>query len=80
MKTTAAAAACPITVAMPAPAMPISGRPNQPKIRIGSSAMFTIAPRICPYIGVFMSPFAWQTLVHMLSKNRPGASTVTILP
>ena len=34
LKTTAAAAACPITVAMPAPAIPISGRPHQPNISI----------------------------------------------
>ena len=39
-----AATICPITVATAAPVTPIAGKPNQPKIRIGSIIMLIIAP------------------------------------
>ncbi len=48
--------AWPITVATAAPAVPIAGRPSQPKMNTGSSTMFVTAPAIC---------------VHMLSLDRP---------
>ena len=52
----AAATICPATVAMAAPATSIRGRPNQPKIRMGSSTM------------LMRAPVSW---VHMARKVRP---------
>lgn len=67
-------------VMVAAPAMPISGRPQRPKMRNGSSTMLVSAPRICATVGVFISPRACRTLVQMLSKNSPKLKTHTMRP
>ena len=51
-----AAMICPATVAMAAPLTSSRGRPNQPKIRIGSSTMLMTAPISCVIIESFVRP------------------------
>ena len=46
------------TLARAAPATPISGNPNQPKIKIGSSTAFTMAEKATSKEGVLASPLA----------------------
>lgn len=78
--TIAAAAICPSTVAMAAPATPISGKGPYPKIRMGSRIILAAAPATCAIMGSFILPPAWCTLVQMLSRKRPRLPAHTIVP
>ena len=49
---------CPITVANAAPATPISGSPNRPKIKIGSRIILIMAPSPCVNIVITVLPVA----------------------
>ena len=49
-----------MTVAMAAPAMPMAGRPNQPKINTGSRRMFVMAPVAWVIILSTVRPVAWS--------------------
>ena len=78
--TMSAATICPATVATAAPAMPISGKTQTPKMSKGSSTMLTAAPAICANMGTFMLPTACKTFVHTLSRKSPKLRTQAILP
>ena len=49
---------CPETVAIAAPATPRAGNPKRPNIRMGSRAIFTIAPVRPHTIGAIILPVA----------------------
>ncbi len=51
-----APASCPITVAMAAPATPMAGMPNHPKIKMGSSAMLSRQPLMVPMLACNAAP------------------------
>ena len=57
---TIAATICPPTVATAAPAMPISGKPSRPKIRMGSNMMFSMAPMSCVIMESVVRPVDWS--------------------
>ena len=53
--------ACPITVAMAAPSMPIFGQKPMPKIITGSRMIFVMQPVIIAIIEIRICPTAWKS-------------------
>ena len=77
-KPTAAATACAITVAYAAPAIPMAGSPNHPKIMTGSSTIFTTAPASMETMVRFAFPVADKSLSIMTWCRAAKASTLMI--
>ena len=63
---------CPRTVATAAPAIPMQGEPNKPKIKIGSRIIFITAPTICAAIGSAIFPLACRIFVQIDSTKMPS--------
>ncbi len=61
-----------MTLARAAPATPISGNPNQPKINMGSKTALTTADEATSKEGVLASPFALKIELPMngIPKNK----------
>ncbi len=47
---------CPMMVATAAPSTPMAGKPNSPKMRIGSRRMLMTAPAACSSMGNTIRP------------------------
>ena len=67
-----------MTVAMAAPATPICGIPNKPKIMIGSSMMLMIAPVICEAILKIVLPVDCRSRSDMTWNMSPREHIQTI--
>ena len=67
---------CPNTVAAAAPAMPISGNPYFPKIRIGSKMMLITAPTPWEIMVSSVRPVACSSRSNVISKNRKQHRTM----
>ena len=63
--------ACEITVASAAPAIPMTGKPHQPKINSGSSSTFRPSPNSMSMLAVKESPAA-------ISKSLPAMPSVPV--
>ena len=67
-------AAWPSTVAIAAPAVPMAGRPHQPKMKKGSRMMLVTAPNICVHMESLVSPVDWSSfsmVICMYMKSDP---------
>lgn len=71
-----APASCPITVAMAAPATPMAGMPNHPKIKMGSSTMLMMAPVPCVNIVSVVRPVEASSFSNAICTNRPMEITL----
>lgn len=69
---------CPVTVAMAAPATPSAGKPNSPKIMMGSSTMLMAAPASWLTIVRFVRPVEARIFSFIVCRNRPMPNTDTI--
>ena len=73
-----AAAICPMTVAVAAPATSILGQPNHPKIMIGSRIRLMMAPAICENILSSVFPVDCNRRSQVICKKQPMDKTATI--
>ena len=71
--------ACPITVAIAAPATPSLGAPRSPKIKIGSRIKLTIAPVREQIIGIIILPVDCKTFSKRISTDMNMLKHITIL-
>lgn len=69
---------CPNTVAAAAPAMPIFGKPNSPKIKIGSKIRLITAPVVCVIIVQTVRPVACKSRSKQNCPYSPKLHAVTI--
>ena len=69
----------PVTVAIAAPATPIFGIPNKPKINIGSRMILIIAPVDCVIIVNIVRPVDWRILSKPICIKIPNDISRQIL-
>lgn len=66
------AVCCPITVATAAPLTPMAGKPNRPKIIMGSRMMLVMAPSAWSSMGKIIEPVDWNTFSMQMWIKEPA--------